>query len=89
MNHDTPTPPVIDTDPHPVGAQRFVGRAVSFDHVAEPGATASRLHGVVSAAVYIGRTVRGQLPDYSLTIRGKSGRTLTVSLVESAATFPQ
>lgn len=75
-----------DEDPHPNHA-RFVGRAVAFDHPAGK-ADARRLVGVVESQRYIGRTKRGDIPDYTLSIRGKSGRLIETSLVESYATFP-
>jgi hypothetical protein len=69
-------------DPHPEGGRRFLGRSVSFD--SRPGeASSQRLCGVVERADYIGRTVRGGIPDYRLTIRGDSGKTMVVSLVEN------
>lgn len=66
-------------DPHPSGGSRFIGRQVSFDYGTPP----RRLTGVVEQAVYLGTTLRGDIPDYQLTIRGQSGTTLSVSLVES------
>jgi hypothetical protein len=75
-----------NTDPHPDGPTRFLGRTVSFDDPAA-GATSRRLVGVVDAARYIGRTSRGSIPDYRLTVRGKSGRQVEVSLVESRASI--
>lgn len=65
-----------ETDPHP-NTKRFVGKRCSFDHQGK------RLAGVITAQEYIGRTERGAIPDYRLTVRGQSGRTLTISLVES------
>jgi len=79
--------PDYDRDPHPAGAQRFVGRTVRFDYAAAGGAT-RELTGRVENAAYVGRTKRGAIPDYILVIRGKSGRAVEVSLVESHATFP-
>lgn len=77
-----------ETDPHPAGSSRFVGRSCSFDYTA-PGAPARRLVGLVERAVYVGRTARGALPDYTLTLRGSSGRLIEVSLVESYAVFQE
>lgn len=70
-----------ETDPHPGGPQRFVGRSCSFDY------NGKRLRGYCSAALYAGRTERGAIPDYTITIRGQTGATVTVSLVESRASF--
>lgn len=72
-----------DTDPHPAGASRFVGKRVAFDHGEPP----RRLSGLVESASYAGRTARGAIPDYTLAIRGNSGRVITASLVESRASF--
>jgi hypothetical protein len=68
-------------DPHPAGPSRFTGRQLSFDH------DGKRLRGYCTEAVYVGRTARGDIPDYRLTIRGQSGASITVSLVESHASF--
>lgn len=68
-------------DPNADQPKKWVGRVVRFDHAGQ------RLTGTVVSHTYIGRTPRGALPDYTLTIRGQSGRTLDVSLVESRATF--
>ncbi len=64
-------------DPPP--ARSFVGRTVSFD------LGGRRVVGRVEAQVYVGLTARGAIPDYSLSVRGSSGRLETVSLVESYA----
>jgi len=69
-----------DADPHP-NPMRFVGLRCSFNF------DGRRLVGIVQAQTYIGRTVRGQIPDYRLTIRGESGKTVEISLVESYATL--
>lgn len=76
---DQPTPGIAD--PWADQPKKWVGRVVRFDHLGQ------RLTGTVIAHAYAGRTPRGNLPDYTLTIRGQSGRTLDVSLVESRATF--
>lgn len=69
-------------DPHPAGPSRFVGRVVSFTH------DGKRLLGTIEAASFIGYTQRGAIPDYRLTVRGKTGRSVEVSHVESMANFP-
>lgn len=74
-------------DPHPAGPRRFVGRSISFDH--ELGGRVARLVGTVEEASYVGPTARGAIPDYSLVCRGKSGKALTISLVNSYASFPE
>lgn len=58
-----------------------MGRVVRFDHGGQ------RLVGTVTAQKWAGRTARGALPDYTLTVRGSSGKTIDVSLVESRASF--
>lgn len=68
-------------DPYADQPKRWVGRTVRFDH------NGARLVGVVTAQKWAGRTPRGALPDYTLTVRGNSGKTLDVSLVESRASF--
>jgi len=65
-----------ESDPHP-SPTRFIGKRCSFEHESRS------LAGVIIAQEYIGRTPRGAIPDYRVTIRGQSGKTLTVSLVES------
>lgn len=74
----TPACPPL-TDPHPAGPGRFLGLAASFTHPSN----GKRLRGIVCASRYIGPTARGAIPDYEVTIRGASGSTITVSLVES------
>ena len=71
-----------EQDPHPAGPGRFVGLTCTFQL---EGAMRS---GVVKAAKYAGRTARGAIPDYTLTIQGRSGRVVEVSLVETYAQFP-
>jgi hypothetical protein len=73
--------PSETSDPHPAGPKRFVGRGVVFDMQGK------RTYGTVKEASYVGRQPRGDIPDYSLTIQGRSGRTITVSLVDSHAQF--
>lgn len=75
-----------EPDAHPAGAARFVGRPVSFDDI-HGGRAERRLVGMVDHARYVGRTKRGAIPDYELTVRGASGKTVTVSLVENYVIF--
>ena len=75
---DTPTAEATTTtDPHPAGAARFLGLAAIVAHEGR------RKRGIICCARYVGRTARGGLPDYEVTLRGASGATVTVSLVES------
>lgn len=78
--------PDENSDPHHRDTTRWIGRQVSFDHQPH-GAPACRLVGVVEDARYIGPTARGQIPDWEISVRGKSGALLNVSLVESHASF--
>jgi hypothetical protein len=68
-------------DPYADQPKKWVGRVCRFDHAG------ARLVGTVTAQKYAGRTPRGALPDYTLTVRGQSGKTLEISLVESRASF--
>lgn len=74
---------------------KYVGLIAAF--YPSPGAVkncmelngAKRHVGAVVGTKPNGTTQRGAIPDTLLTIRGKSGRTVTVSLVESyAQLFP-
>ena len=64
------------TDPHP-NPKRFLNKVVSFDH------NGKRLVGTIESQIFTGYTAKGSIPDYQVTIRGKSGAAVTVSLVES------
>lgn len=75
-------------DPHD-NPSRFVGQRISFDGPAGSPVAGKRLAGVVEAQSYAGRTARGAIPDYTLIVRGSTGRRLTVSLVESYAIFSE
>jgi hypothetical protein len=81
-------PENLDASPSPAGREappypesHWVGKRCSFNYETK------RLCGTVLKAEYIGRTQRGQLPDYSLQVAGASGKTLTISLVENYASF--
>lgn len=67
-----------EQDPHPNPA-RFVGCVVTFDHAGV------RKIGRVVAQQWIGRTERGRIPNYLLTVQGESGACLTIDMVESYA----
>lgn len=77
MTAPAPAAPATATPPH--DGSKWVGLGVAFDH------NGKRLVGVVTAVAWAGFTERGVIPDYTLTIRGKSGALLTVSLVETHA----
>jgi hypothetical protein len=57
--------------------RNYVGKRCSFDYEGR------RLAGVIVSQEYAGLTPRGAIPDHRLVVRGASGRTVTVSLVES------
>lgn len=91
-----------ENDPFKDQPRRWAGRYVTFDAPGARPAAADegrpnagkesppvRLSGTVTSHNYAGRTKRGNIPDYTLTIVGKSGKTLTVSMVESHASFPE
>lgn len=63
-------------------ANELIGRSVSFDHPDAPD-VGVRLVGVVTAAKDNGKTARGAIPDFLVTVRGASGATKTVSFVET------
>jgi hypothetical protein len=60
-----------------VPQRNWVGLRCSFDYEGK------RLAGVVTAQEWLGLTPRGFLPDWRVTVRGQSGKSVTVSLVES------
>jgi hypothetical protein len=66
----------------PFPPSRFIGRQCSFNEP-NPKGKPRRLVGIIESATYAGRFNRGMIPDYTLVIRGQSGKALTVSLVES------
>lgn len=69
----------MTVDPHPAGPARFLGRHFEFMH------DGKILVGVVESASFVGFTKRGNIPEHLAVMRGTSGRTITVSLVESRA----
>ena len=64
-------------DPYADKPQRWVGKVARFDHEGK------RLTGTVVAYHFVGLTKNGKIPDYSVTIRGQSGKELTVSMHET------
>lgn len=79
--------PNEDRDPYHDQPRRFVGKRISFNGAPGTPVAGKRLVGVVEAQRYAGRTARGAIPDYLITVRGSSGGVLEVSLVESYATI--
>ena len=82
-SNDTPNLPEPQQDPHPV-KDRFCARQVSFDYPVGSVAP-KRLVGTVIRQAYIGKTKRGEIPNYSLTVVGNSGKILVIDMVESYA----
>lgn len=68
-------------DPEPSIAASFVGSTVAFDHAGK------RLVGVVEAKRWVGYTQRGHIPNYELTVRGASGKAMTVDMHAQYVTF--
>lgn len=66
-------------DPFPTG--HLLGKRLSAS------VAGRRLAGKCVKQTYIGRTKRGDIPDYEIVLMGESGRTVTISLVESYASF--
>lgn len=74
----------------------LIGKKVSFDAPGSPSEglpigtedhrrVPTRLVGVIIEAKDNGKTVRGAIPDILIQVRGQSGKTLTVSFVDSYA----
>lgn len=77
-----------EEQPHSLNPSRWIGRPCSFDYPAGDAA-AKRLVGTVEKAEWAGYTQRGHLPDFTLSVRGKSGALVKVSMVESYAVFTE
>lgn len=63
------------------------GRRVSFHAVPNDPQCERVLVGIVEQSKYIGRTKRGGIPNWSLTVRGASGKVLEVDMCEQYARF--
>jgi len=74
------TIPVI-ADPYADQPKKWIGCTAQFIH------NKQSLVGIVIAQRFTGRTVKGNIPDYALVVRGQSGKTLEISLVENKATL--
>lgn len=66
-------------------AAKWIGKRCSFNSELGGPMAGKVLVGIVDAAKYIGKTERGRIPNYSLSVRGQSGKTLEVNLVEQYA----
>jgi hypothetical protein len=73
-------PPVEPPQPPP-GPERFLKRTVEFD------LKGARAQGVVIAARDNGVRGKGAIPDFILTVRGKSGRVMEVSIYDTYASI--
>lgn len=62
-------------------ASRFVGQLCAFTHAG------ARLCGSVVSTKPLPPTERGQIPNSAVTVRGRSGKLLTIDLVEQYASF--
>lgn len=71
---------------HQARALTFIGKRVEFD-APPPAKKGLRFTGSVTAARFSGLTTKGQIPDFELTIQGKTGRTVVISMVETYASF--
>lgn len=74
---------IHEPDPDPKRTKSYEGRSLSFDF------NGRRMVGVCEVSRWNGYTLRGHIPDALLIIRGKSGKTVEISLVESHATFDE
>lgn len=77
--------PTAHRDPYADQPAKWVGLTCRFLPVGQ-------IHGInkvgiVIAQRFIGRTARGDIPDYALDVRGNSGKVVTISLVENRASF--
>ncbi len=70
---------------HETRAANWIGKRCSFNAELGGAIGGKVLVGIVEAARYIGKTERGQIPNYSLTVRGASGKTAEVNFVEQYA----
>ena len=71
----------VEPPPLPPGPERFLNRTVEFD------LKGARAQGVVIAARANGVRGKGAIPDFILTVRGKSGRVIDVSVYDTYASI--
>lgn len=77
--------PSANIDPFASEPKKWVGKTARFLPVGK--AHGAQMVGIVTAQKWAGRTVKGNLPDWSLDVRGSSGKVITISLVENRASF--
>lgn len=70
---------------HETQAAKWLGKRVSFDGEHGGPMAGKTLVGLIESARYLGETERGKIPNWSLTVRGASGKTCEVNLVEQYA----
>lgn len=70
---------------HEAQAQNWIGRKVSFDRELGNPLAGQRLVGLIEDCRYVGSTKRGEIPNYQIMVRGASGKTCEVNLVEQYA----
>ena len=75
----------MTTDPYASEPTRFIGRTARFLPVGQCHGV--QKVGIVTAQRFTGRTTKGNLPDYELSVRGQSGKVITISLVENRVSF--
>lgn len=67
---------------------RWIGQRCSFEGELGGPMAGKTLVGIVESATCIGKTGRGDIPNFKLTVRGYSGKLLEVNMVEQYAQFP-
>lgn len=66
----------------PINPTDLIGLKCSFEH------NGKRVTGIITDAKPAEPFGKGRIPDFSVTVRGASGRTLTVSMCESYMSLP-
>lgn len=77
--------PTADIDPYADEPKKWVGRTARFLPIGKTHGP--QMVGIVIAQKWAGRNNKGSIPDYTLTVRGQSGKTMEISMVENRATF--
>lgn len=67
--------------PEPSPRRAFVGQFVSFD-LRRAGGSVTREKGEVIEQKWLGLTKRGEIPEWELTIRGASGKSVFARLTD-------
>lgn len=77
--------PTADIDPYASEPKKWVGKTARFLPTGKAHGT--QMVGIVTAQKWVGRTVKGCIPDYELSVRGQSGKVIQISMVENRVTF--